>query len=385
MYDVIVVGMGPAGAAGATELGRAGFSVLGLEWKAMPRYKVCGGGLSSRIDSLLGAGYRDTIEETIHTVRFQFIGTESFEVTSVDPVAFMVMRDQFDAALVRAARATGVVVRENERVLAVFEDSDGVTVTTAQGSYRGRILIGADGANSLVARTLFRENRTPCMIGMEGEARVLERPALLHAGTIVLDIGVLQGGYAWVFPKKRNLSIGVAEFQEGGVGARDGYERFLQEEASLAGLPRPARRGHPLPVYLGSSSEKARLTAGRALLVGDAAHLVDPLFGEGIYYAVLSGQLAAESTKNHLRGQTPDLSSYADRVAAQIYPEFRVAGRIAWVLYTFPRVFHRIVRRRPDIIQLFYNVLKGVETYQGFYVKAKGQAGDSLVTVLKSW
>ncbi len=253
MYDVIVVGMGPAGAASATELGRAGFSVLGLEWKALPRYKVCGGGLSSRIDSLLDAGYRDTIEETIHTVRFQFVGTESFEVTSADPVAFMVMRDQFDSALVRTARATGVVVRENERVLAVFEDSDGISVTTARGSYRGRILIGADGANSLVARTLFREQRVPCMTGMEGEARVLERPAMLNAGTIVLDIGVLRGGYAWVFPKKRNLSIGVAEFQEGGLGAKDGYERFLREEASLAGLPRPPRRGHPLPVYMGSS------------------------------------------------------------------------------------------------------------------------------------
>jgi len=297
----------------------------------------------------------------------------------------MVMRDQLDAALVRAARATGVMVRENERVLAVFEDSDGITVTTARGSYRGRVLIGADGANSLVARTLFREKRLPCMTGMEGEARVLERPVILNAGTIVLDIGIIRGGYAWVFPKKRNLSIGVAGFQEGGVVAKEGYERFLREEASLTGLPRPPSRGHPLPVYRGSSSEGARLTAGRALLVGDAAHLVDPLFGEGIYYAVLSGQLGAKSIKDHLDGQTPDLSTYADRVAAQIYPEFRVAGRIAWVLYTFPRVFHRIVRRRPDIIQLFYDVLKGVETYQSFYAKAKGHAADSLVTVLKSW
>src|SRR5205823_8591050 len=114
-----------------------------------------------------------------------------------------------DAALDRSASATGVVVRENERVLAVFEDSDGITVTTARGSYRGRILIGADGAHSLVARTLLRGTRVPCMTGMEGEARVLERPAMLNAGTIVLDIGILRGGYAWVFPKQRNLSIGV--------------------------------------------------------------------------------------------------------------------------------------------------------------------------------
>src|SRR5881296_3136345 len=99
MHDAIVVGMGPAGSSAAAELARAGLSVLGLEGKALPRYKVCGGGLSARIDLLLDPGYRDTIEETIHTVRFQFVGRELFEVTSADPVAYMVMRDRFDAAL----------------------------------------------------------------------------------------------------------------------------------------------------------------------------------------------------------------------------------------------------------------------------------------------
>ena len=384
-YDVIVVGMGPAGAVSAAALGRAGLSVLGLEWKALPRYKVCGGGLSARIDPLLDASYRDTIEETIHTVRFQCVGTESFEVTSADPVAYMVMRDRFDAALVQDARTHGVQVRENERVLAVCEDSEGIWIKTGCGSYRGRILVGADGANSLVARTLFGAARVPCMTGMEGEARIQTRPATLDSGSIVLDIGVLRGGYAWVFPKKGNLSIGVAEFQEGGAGAKMGYERFLREEPSLAGLLNPPKRGHPIPIYAGAMSERARLAAGHALLVGDAAHLVDPLFGEGIYYAVLSGRLAAESIQDHVRGVTPDLTRYADRVAEQIYPEFRVAARIAWMLYTFPRVFHRIVRRRQDIIQLFYGVLKGEETYQSFYLKAKGEAAGSLVGLLKTW
>src|SRR5438094_4223708 len=128
-------------------------------------------------------------------------------------------------------------------------------------------MVASDGARSLVARTVFREKRLHCMTGMEGEARFFERPAMLNAGTIVLDIGVLRGGYAWVFPKKRNLSIGVAEFQEGGLGAKDGYDRFLREEASLAGFPRPPRRGHPIPVHMGLSSEGEMLTKRRVLLV----------------------------------------------------------------------------------------------------------------------
>ncbi|HEY3198632.1 MAG TPA: geranylgeranyl reductase family protein, partial [Nitrospirales bacterium] len=385
MYDVIVVGMGPAGAVTAAGLGQAGLSVLGLEWKALPRYKVCGGGLSARIDPLLDRSYRDTIEATIHTVRFQFAGTMPFEVTSADPIAYMVMRDRFDVALVRSARASGVKVRENERVMTIAEDSEGVSVTTGGGSYRGRILVGADGANSLVRRSLFPAGRMPFMTGIEAEAQLPPSAAAFDPQSIVLDIGVLKGGYAWVFPKKQNLSVGVAEFQEGGMRAKSGYERFLGEEPSLAGLSRTSSRGHPVPIYRGVRSENERLATGRALLVGDAAHLVDPLFGEGIYYAVLSGRLAVATISKHLRGESPDLSSYADRIARDIYPEFRVAARIAWLLYTFPRVVHRIARRRSEVLRKFYDVLKGLETYQSFYFKAKEEAAGSLVSLFAPW
>ena len=385
MYDVIVVGMGPAGAISAAGLGQAGMSVLGLEWKALPRYKVCGGALSARIDPLLDRGYRDTIEATIQTVRFQFAGTMPFEVTSPDPIAYMVMRDRFDAALVRSAQAYGVEVRENERVMAITEDSEGVTVKTGRESYRARILVGADGANSLVRRSLFLGDRLPFMTGIEGETDRPPGTSGFDPRSIVLDIGVLKGGYAWVFPKKQNLSVGVAEFQEGGMRAKSGYERFVKEEPSHAGLSHAPGRGHPVPIYLGARSENARLATARALLVGDAAHLVDPLFGEGIYYAVLSGRLAAETITNYLRGESLDLSTYADRIAREIYPEFRVAARIARLLYTFPRVVHRIARRRPEVIRQFYDVLKGLETYQSFYFKAREGAAESLVSLFAPW
>src|SRR6266542_5351734 len=108
MYDVIVVGLGPAGATAAAEVARAGWSVLALEWKPIPRYKVCGGGLSARIDTLLDPSYRDLIEASIHTVRFQHSNAQSFLLRSSDPIAYMVMRDRFDAHLVRRAQVVGV-------------------------------------------------------------------------------------------------------------------------------------------------------------------------------------------------------------------------------------------------------------------------------------
>src|SRR2546428_2955053 len=146
MYDAIVVGLGPAGAVTAAGLARAGLSVLGLEWKAVPRYKVCGGGLSARIDRLLEPDFHPLIEDTIHAVRFQFAGTESFEVTSHEPIAFMVMRDRFDAHLVRKAEARGVRILDNERVESVSEGADGVAVATERGGAWARVGGGGRGA-----------------------------------------------------------------------------------------------------------------------------------------------------------------------------------------------------------------------------------------------
>src|SRR5438094_1436970 len=106
MYDAIVVGLGPAGAGAAAELAQAGLSVLGLEWKVMPRYKVCGGALSARIDRLLEPDYHSVVEDTIHRVRFQFAGTGAFEFSSPELIAYMVIRDRFDAYLVQTVSDT---------------------------------------------------------------------------------------------------------------------------------------------------------------------------------------------------------------------------------------------------------------------------------------
>jgi geranylgeranyl reductase family protein len=383
MYDVIVVGMGPAGAVTAAELGRAGLSVLGLEWKPIPRYKVCGGGLSARLDRVLDPTYHQVVESTIHRVRFQFGGTERFSIASSDPIAYMVMRDRFDAHLVGKAREANVRVFDGERVLEVSEDADGVEVVTAGGAYRARIVVGADGAGSLVARELFPDRRGRLWGAVEGEAPVSQSTTRLEADTIALDIGVAPGGYAWVFPKAGRLSVGIAEFHGSARHPRRAYDRFVQGEPSLTGLSVPRGLGHPIPLYGGPSSERLPLATTRSVLVGDAAHLVDPVLGEGIYYAVLSGRMAAAAIVDHLRGLSPDLGTYEAQVARELYPEFRVAARMAWSLYTFPHISHRVIRGRPEILQLYADVLKGRETYGSFYAKARTWAGESFTHLLK--
>ncbi len=342
MYDAIVVGLGPAGAVAAAELARAGLSVLGLEWKAMPRYKVCGGALSARTDRLLEPDYHSVVEETIHRVRFQFAGTEAFEISFPEPIAYMVMRDRFDAYLVQKARDTGAVVRQNERAVRVCED----------------------GANSLVARMLFPGRRGRVLGALEGEVLLNGATSSLGAGAIVLDLGVVAGGYGWVFPKEGRLSVGVAGLQGRHHNPRSAYQEFVRAEPALDGLVVPKGLGHPIPLYGGKAAERLSLTTSRSLLVGDAAHLVDPVLGEGIYYAMLSGRMAARTAADYLKGLTPGLQAYDAQVASEFYQEFRAAARMAWALYTFPRLVHEALSRRPDVLHLYADILKGRTTYK---------------------
>src|SRR5438128_384626 len=142
-YDALVVGMGPAGATAAYELSRAGMAVLALDKQAHPRYKVCGGGLSVRIDRLLDPAFKSVVEHTVYGVQFSYRGEESFFIESPNPIAYMVMRDRFDHLLVEQARRAGTEVREEEQAVDVQQTSDWVEVVTDRGRYRAKVLIGA--------------------------------------------------------------------------------------------------------------------------------------------------------------------------------------------------------------------------------------------------
>ena len=378
IYDVIVVGMGPAGASAAYELSKCGLSVLAFDKQAHPRYKVCGGGLSARISKILPAGFSKVVEETVRRVQFTYGGQESFLVESTQPIAYMVMRQHFDRWLVENARQAGTEIREEDTVVMIQNEKECVEVFTNQERYRGRVVIGADGVMSVVAQQCFPERFLRKIPALESEVAEKGVHPFQRIPTVLISLEAAKKGYGWVFPKQQGLSLGVGEFVKGTKRPKQSFRRFICHEPILSGLKIPTPLGYPIPIASAKAYQKGRawagrLVCGRAVLVGDAGHLVDPLLGEGIYYAIRSGQLAAVSVADTLgHPDTRRLNNYESLIAHEFGPEFRVAGRLGMIIYGMPRSLHRWAGQRfPDdyqrVLYRYCEVLQGKETYQSLW------------------
>ncbi len=361
VYDVIVVGAGPAGAILAYLLATQGLHVLIVEKSRLPRYKTCGGGLTYKAIQVLPFDVRDSVELEASGGIVTFAGRQCLKAEVQQPFAWLVMRDRFDHFLVQQAVKAGVHLVEGAPIQSIDQQGQRVLLKTGTDTYTAQILAGADGVNSLTARHAGLMGHRQVGTAVEVELAVPQRSIEAQGSYATFDFSPMPGGYGWVFPKRTHLSVGLYAAHPGKtVHLRSALDRFIKIQPVLQDSQPIQLHGHRIPL----GGQESTLHAGRILLLGDAANLADPWLGEGIYYAILSALIAADEIFRFFRGGIKDLSRYTERINAQIVRQLSHARTFAAWVYRFPRIGTDLLSNSPLMQQIVFGAIRGDYTFR---------------------
>jgi geranylgeranyl reductase family protein len=324
-FDVLVVGAGPAGSATAIRLAEGGARVLLADRAPFPRDKPCGGGLTGRALGQAPCDVSPIVEHVVDafTLRLRF-GTK-FTRRHRAPLIEMTQRRRLDEHLAHTAAARGATFRDGVRVEEIAVEDTGVTARVGGEPVRADVLVGADGANGVVARAAGIDARIVHGVALEGNIGWDRFDRSVFEGTAWIELGTVPGGYGWVFPKGDHANLGVGGWGGEGPRLRDHLDRLARAHGLRADDLTDVR-GHRLPMRrLGAPA-----AAGRVLLVGDAAGLVDPLSGDGMYEAFTSARLAAAAIlENDLAGYSSALAGALDHHAGASWAAKKAMDRSA--------------------------------------------------------
>ncbi len=359
-FDVVVIGAGPAGSAAARRARALGLSVAIIDKAVFPRPKLCGALLSGRGQKAMRAvfGLEVDPEHFLYSrkVAFKWDGEVLAEFEAPQVLTYT-YRFDLDHRLLNEAISAGAADYQGARV-EIIDEAAG-TLTLAGGEVLGfKVLIGADGAASPVARHLFGRAFNPDTIGFAFEAEVpggCEENAQMS-----IDFRIVNWGYGWNFPKHKTSTIGLGAIKSLDQDLKAQMQTYLSREAGEAGEVKIKGAHIPLGDY--------QKTPGRAnvLLAGDAAGMVDGITGEGLAYAMESGAEAAEAAAEAIAAGKPAraFDAYRKRVK-YIHTELDKANRLRNIVFSsaFTGMFREKLASSVSMRETFFNLLAGETSY----------------------
>jgi geranylgeranyl reductase family protein len=350
MYDLIVVGAGPAGASAARSAAKSGLKTLLLEKEEMPRNKLCGGGVTpkvlTRFDFKLP---KELIDCEVKSARIH-VGENLHHFRTDETLVYMTSRTSFDAFLTEKAVEAGAELRDGNPVNRVKAASSCVEAQTLEATFRSKILIGADGMGGPTARTGgFYDSWKPDQVAyaIESEVHVGEKAVqefLGSSSSFDLYFGVSPGGYGWVFPKDDHLTVGVGCRLDRLRDGIDLFDSFVKRVRELKGVEIPKPQAHLIPLGGAANVPSVR---DRMLLAGDCAGFAEPLLGEGIYFSTWGGQIAAQVAAEATREEKFDgksLAKYEGRWRKAFGVDFDIAYDLACMSYLDQYDMDRVAR-----------------------------------------
>ena len=386
-YDVIIVGGGPAGSTAGYLLSKFGFKVLTIDKDNFPRRKLCGGLITLKTLKLLNRIFDET-EASLGQKDILNFRSDHYEIFYKNKLLvknsshipfYFVDRQIYDCFLLERAKEVGAEIMEGEKVKTISLPIN--EVATSKGrKFKAKFIVGADGANSIIRKKLFLKSKNNAYKWQHNLGTAFEifidrtdiREVVDHP-TIVF--GFVNCGYAWIFPNKDKLLVGLGGLNRANKGNfLDSFQNFL----SVLNLDRgriSKVAGHPVPY----GDFLLRPVLNNVVLVGDAAGFVDPVIGEGIFYAQRSAELASWAIYKSMCNNENLETSYLQLLQKYVYPELVNAKKVRRLIFSG---FNNKLHYYP--MKILVNILDkklielvhGVRTYKG--LKKRGEVYESL-------
>ncbi|MGE5592559.1 MAG: NAD(P)/FAD-dependent oxidoreductase [Betaproteobacteria bacterium] len=379
-YDVVVVGAGPAGSTAARVAAERGLSVLLIDKAKFPRNKPCAGGVTAKAIRELGFDLPDAVVE--HDIMgIKLVSSKGGSVSARDSkrLGVTVRRTVFDSFLASKAVEAGAEFLDEAPLIGLLAETgsrgERYVVTTGRGRFETRAVIGADGACGRTARLAGVRGRwSRWELGASVCAEVDLSPGssigqMAEPDLIELYlVPPLRAAFGWAFHWKDGLHVGVGATALDAPRLPRAFEAHFNHVAGAHRLsvPCPRGRGHLLP----TGGIRRAVARGMVFLTGDAAGLVDPFSGEGIYSAIRSGKMAAETIADAVKsGRFSDAAAvYTRRCRTEFSREFRLSMLLAAVLGIKDGLPFRIVEANPDLVFLLADILFEPGSYRRLFV-----------------
>ncbi len=399
-YDIVIIGGGPSGSIAARLLSGKGFRMALLEKSVFPRDKICGDALSAdvvnqlyKIDNNLGEDFiKNVKKQNSSGVTFIAPNKKKLEIPFLNPArpnsgGFISKRIDFDNFLFNQIKSSrDIEVHEGINVKEISEKEEYVEVKSEDQVFKCKILLGADGANSIVNKFLSK-NKLEREHHSAGVRQYYENVKGFNQGKhIELHFyKELLPGYFWIFPlaeNKANVGLGIlsSTVAEKKINLKTKLKELIETEPELRtrfseAKPLEKVQGFGLPI----GSKKRTISGNRYLLLGDAAGLIDPFTGEGIGNAIRSARVAAGHVQNCFQERKFDAMfnlRYDNEIYKRMWNELRI-GRKLQMLLKYPGLFNFIVNRakkNESVRKLITSMLDDIDlkkelTKPSFYFK----------------
>lgn len=363
-YDILIVGAGPAGCTCAYQLAGSGLKIAILEKDIFPRDKICGDALSTDVinqfswmNPELAQQFQKLVSKTTSRgVRVFSSNHQSLDVSlnNLKSSGFVAKRLDFDNFYFNQINnLPDIQIFQGHKVVEVITLEDGVLLKTDKNTFRAQIIVGADGANSIINRKLAGKQIEKAY-HMAGLRQYFENVSGFHEDHIELHFyKELIPGYFWIFPLpngQANVGLGMlsSTVSKNKINLKQKLQEIIQNHPNIKdrfkdAKPMESIKGFGLPI----GSKKRKCSGNRFLLLGDAAALIDPFTGEGIGNAIRSGRIAAEHLRKAFALDRFDAAintHYDEKIYASMWPELRM-GRSLQKLSTYPRIFNFLINK----------------------------------------